>query len=169
MLNIAIKAARAAGAIINRAALDVERAISQHEVAERLRHRGRPRRRRRRSSTPARAYPGHGILAEESGREHGARDSDYVWIIDPLDGTTNFIHGFPVYASASRCFRGARSSRPSSTTRPATTSSTPPRAAAPTSTTAHARLQAHAHAEGVADRHRLSRSARATTSTSTCA
>ena len=43
------------------------------------------------------AYPGHGILAEESGREHGARHSDYVWIIDPLDGTTNFIHGFPQY------------------------------------------------------------------------
>ena len=43
------------------------------------------------------AYPGHGILAEESGQEHGAKDSDYVWIIDPLDGTTNFIHGLPVY------------------------------------------------------------------------
>jgi myo-inositol-1(or 4)-monophosphatase len=36
-------------------------------------------------------------LAEESGSEHGAKDSDFVWIIDPLDGTTNFIHGFPVY------------------------------------------------------------------------
>ena len=43
------------------------------------------------------AYPGHGIWAEESGREHGAQDSEYVWIIDPLDGTTNFIHGLPVY------------------------------------------------------------------------
>lgn len=43
------------------------------------------------------AYPGHGILGEESGKEFGAKDSDYVWIIDPLDGTTNFIHGFPVY------------------------------------------------------------------------
>ena len=43
------------------------------------------------------AYPGHGILAESPGRR-GARDSDYVWIIDPLDGTTNFIHGLPTYA-----------------------------------------------------------------------
>ena len=43
------------------------------------------------------AYPGHGILAEESGSQHGAKDSEFVWIIDPLDGTTNFIHGFPVY------------------------------------------------------------------------
>jgi myo-inositol-1(or 4)-monophosphatase len=43
------------------------------------------------------AYPGHAIWAEESGRTMGAKDSDYVWIIDPLDGTTNFIHGLPVY------------------------------------------------------------------------
>ncbi len=39
-------------------------------------------------------YPDHAIIAEESG-EQG--DSDYVWIIDPLDGTTNFLHGFPVF------------------------------------------------------------------------
>lgn len=39
-------------------------------------------------------YPEHAILAEESGA-HG--DSDHVWVIDPLDGTTNFLHGFPVF------------------------------------------------------------------------
>ncbi len=39
-------------------------------------------------------YPDHAILAEESGR-HG--ESDHVWVIDPLDGTTNFLHGFPVF------------------------------------------------------------------------
>ena len=43
------------------------------------------------------AYPDHGILAEESGRTHGNPDAEHVWIIDPLDGTTNFIHGFPFY------------------------------------------------------------------------
>jgi myo-inositol-1(or 4)-monophosphatase len=42
-----------------------------------------------------RAYPGHGILAEESGRREGR---DYEWIIDPLDGTTNFLHGHPQFA-----------------------------------------------------------------------
>lgn len=42
------------------------------------------------------AYPAHGILAEESGRYN--EDSEYQWIIDPLDGTTNFLHGFPQYA-----------------------------------------------------------------------
>ena len=97
MLNVAVKAARAAGAIINRAALDVEAVrVSQKQVndfvtevdhaAEQII-----------IETLLGAYPGHGILAEESGNEHGAKDSDYVWIIDPLDGTTNFIHGFPVY------------------------------------------------------------------------
>ncbi|MGH8196411.1 MAG: inositol monophosphatase family protein [Woeseiaceae bacterium] len=40
-------------------------------------------------------YPDHAILAEESGAQ-GA--SDYLWVIDPLDGTTNFLHGFPVFA-----------------------------------------------------------------------
>ncbi|MEQ8205340.1 MAG: inositol monophosphatase family protein [Woeseia sp.] len=39
-------------------------------------------------------YPDHAILAEESG-QHG--ESEYVWVIDPLDGTTNFLHGFPVF------------------------------------------------------------------------
>lgn len=41
------------------------------------------------------AYPDHGILAEESGRKPG---NDYQWIIDPLDGTTNYLHGFPQFA-----------------------------------------------------------------------
>ncbi len=107
MLNIAVKAARAAGAIINRASLDldllkvntkgpndfvseVDQAAEQAII-----------------ETLLTAYPGHGILAEESGRTHGAKDSEYVWIIDPLDGTTNFLHGFPVYAvSIALAYRG---------------------------------------------------------------
>ncbi len=39
-------------------------------------------------------YPEHAILAEESGQQG---ESDYVWVIDPLDGTTNYLHGFPVF------------------------------------------------------------------------
>ncbi len=97
MLNVAIKAARAAGAIINRAALDVEAVrISQKQVNDfvtEVDHASEAAI----IETLLTAYPGHGILAEESGRQHGAQDSDFVWIIDPLDGTTNFIHGFPVY------------------------------------------------------------------------
>ncbi|NNM58309.1 MAG: inositol monophosphatase [Legionellales bacterium] len=41
------------------------------------------------------AYPSHGILAEESGYQENSNDSEYLWVIDPLDGTKNFIHGFP--------------------------------------------------------------------------
>ncbi len=98
MMNVAIKAARAAGAIINRAALDVEAVrvsvkqtndyvteVDQAAEAAII-------------ETLLTAYPDHGIWAEESGRREGkGRDKNHVWIIDPLDGTTNFIHGFPVY------------------------------------------------------------------------
>ena len=97
MINVAIKAARAAGSIINRAALDLEAVrISQKQVNDfvtEVDHASE----QAIIETLLTAYPGHGILAEESGSEHGAQDSEFVWIIDPLDGTTNFIHGFPFY------------------------------------------------------------------------
>lgn len=107
MLNTAVKAARAAGALINRAALDIERvqvtAKSHNDFVTEVDQAAEAAI----IETLLTAYPGHGILAEESGRAHGAKDSDYLWIIDPLDGTTNFIHGFPVYAvSIALSFRG---------------------------------------------------------------
>jgi myo-inositol-1(or 4)-monophosphatase len=109
MLNTAIKAARRAGSIINRASLDLERvkvSRKQHndfvteidEAAEKAI-----------IDVLLTAYPDHRILAEESGRSAGAEgavkgdpvamdnDAEHLWIIDPLDGTTNFIHGFPQY------------------------------------------------------------------------
>ena len=52
-------------------------------------------------------YPDHAILAEESGRQG---DSDYVWVIDPLDGTTNFLHRFPVFCVSVRSLSRAVSS-----------------------------------------------------------
>ncbi len=98
MLNTAIKAARRAGSIIGRASLDlgqitvsvkqqndfvteVDRA-AEATIIETLRE----------------VYPTHAILAEESGHSGNADNAEYQWIIDPLDGTTNFIHGFPQYA-----------------------------------------------------------------------
>ena len=97
MINVAVKAARAAGSIINRAALDIESVrISQkkaNDFVTEVDHAAE----KAIIETLLTAYPGHGIWAEESGREHGAKDSEHVWIIDPLDGTTNFIHGLPVY------------------------------------------------------------------------
>ena len=41
-------------------------------------------------------YPSHGIMAEESGMHEGSDET--VWIIDPLDGTSNYLHGFPFYS-----------------------------------------------------------------------
>jgi len=94
-LNIAVKAARRAAGIINRASMDLDQVevrtkqpnefvtevdrAAEASIIETIRE----------------AYPDHAILAEESG---ALGDSEHQWIIDPLDGTTNFIHGFPQYA-----------------------------------------------------------------------
>lgn len=98
MLNVAIKAARAAGTIINRAALDVESvrvSVKQtNDFVTEVDHAAEAAI----IETLQTAYPDHGLWAEESGRQEGRfGGADHVWIIDPLDGTTNFIHGFPVY------------------------------------------------------------------------
>ena len=98
MLNVAIKAARAAGTIINRAALDIESvrvtAKQTNDFVTEVDHAAE----QAVISTLLEAYPEHGIWAEESGRKEGTGSGrKHVWIIDPLDGTTNFIHGFPVY------------------------------------------------------------------------
>ncbi|MBL0727043.1 inositol monophosphatase family protein [Piscinibacter sp. HJYY11] len=98
MLNVAIKAARTAGTIINRASLDLDVLKVSTKSANDFVTEVDQRAEEAIIETLLAAYPGHGILAEESGRTHGAKNSEYVWIIDPLDGTTNFIHGFPVYA-----------------------------------------------------------------------
>lgn len=98
MLNTAIKAARRAATVINRASFDVERVTvteKQHndfvtdidQAAEQAI-----------IETLLKAYPGHAILAEESGASANLNDeSEYSWIIDPLDGTINFMHGYPNY------------------------------------------------------------------------
>jgi len=95
MLTIAVQAARRAGAIINRAARDVD----AYPVT-RKRHNDFVTEVDKAAEAAIieivqRAFPDHGILAEESGEKSGA--GEYTWIIDPLDGTTNFIHGFPQY------------------------------------------------------------------------
>lgn len=95
-LNVAVKAARRAGQIINRAALELDNLqIARKGQSDYVTHVDR-------AAEDAikevllEAYPSHGILAEESGKTPGK--SEFEWIIDPLDGTTNFIHGFPQYA-----------------------------------------------------------------------
>jgi len=95
MLNIAVKAARRAGSVINRAMLEgglEVRAKNRNDFVTQV----------DRAAEQAiidvirRAYPDHSFLAEESGATQGARP-EFLWVIDPLDGTTNFIHGFPQY------------------------------------------------------------------------
>jgi len=98
MLNVAIIAARKAGSIINRASLDIDQLKVTTKSTNDFVTEVDQKAEQVVIETLLTAYPGHGILAEESGREHGAKNSEYVWIIDPLDGTTNFIHGLPFYA-----------------------------------------------------------------------
>jgi myo-inositol-1(or 4)-monophosphatase len=100
LLNIAVRAARRAGELIVRSlnrlesltvsskgrndfVTEVDRAAEQEIIGAIRRH-----------------YPQHAFLAEESGRS-GTHDT--LWIIDPLDGTTNFLHGFPVFAVSIAC------------------------------------------------------------------
>lgn len=102
MLNTAVKAARRAGAIINRASLDIDLVkVAQKGPGDFVTEVDRAAEAAI-IETLKTAYPDHGILAEESGETAGAVDDEgrheNLWIIDPLDGTTNFIHGFPSYA-----------------------------------------------------------------------
>jgi len=98
MLNIAVKAARRAGDIIVQASRNLDRltiskktrsdfvsevdGAAEDAIIRILRE----------------AYPSHAILAEESGTSGDVQNTEYQWIIDPLDGTTNFLHGFPQYS-----------------------------------------------------------------------
>lgn len=102
MLNIAISAARRAGSVINRASLDLEKVqISLKQRNDFVTQVDKDAEREI-IETILKAYPSHSILAEESGldaRREGdtLRTAENIWVIDPLDGTTNFIHGMPQY------------------------------------------------------------------------
>ncbi|ANE56476.1 MULTISPECIES: inositol monophosphatase family protein [Methylomonas] len=95
MLNIAVRAARNAGDLIQRSSLNIEKLTidqkSRNDYASEVDRAAE----QEIIKVIRTAFPDHGILAEESGETKG---NDYTWIIDPLDGTTNFLHGFPHYA-----------------------------------------------------------------------
>lgn len=97
-LNIAIKAARRAGQIINRASNDLDLLTVTAKQPNDFVTEVDKKAEAVIIETLQEAYPGYGILAEESGTTAGRSDAEYQWIIDPLDGTTNFIHGLPQYA-----------------------------------------------------------------------
>lgn len=98
MLNTAVKAARRAGSVINRASFDIDRVkvtekghndfVTEIDKAAELAI----------IDVLKNAYPDHAVLGEETGPSANLHDeNENVWIIDPIDGTTNFIHGFPQY------------------------------------------------------------------------
>ena len=97
LLTTAVKAARRAGNIINRGARDIDlltvNAKGPKDFVSEV----------DRSAEAAivetllAAYPDHAILAEEGTAKGKNSSAEHVWIIDPLDGTTNFLHGFPQY------------------------------------------------------------------------
>ena len=98
MLTTAVKAARRAGNIINRGARDLDlltvTAKGPKDFVSEIDHARRSGDRRDAATSP---IPDHAILAEEGTNKGANPDAEYVWIIDPLDGTTNFLHGFPQY------------------------------------------------------------------------
>lgn len=107
MTTIALRAARKAGELIVRASDDLERInpkakgaadfVTEVDVAaekEILYH-------------LSKAYPDHAFLCEESGRT-GPEDAEYVWVIDPLDGTSNFLRGIPHYAVSIGCLKNGK-------------------------------------------------------------
>ncbi|CDZ78617.1 Inositol-1-monophosphatase [Legionella massiliensis] len=96
LLNIAITAARLAGDIIIRHIDQVDRIKITAKESNELFSEVDIKAEQAIINTIHKAYPGHGIIAEESGIHNDEADS--VWIIDPLDGTSNFLHGFPSFS-----------------------------------------------------------------------
>lgn len=97
MLTTAVKAARRAGNVINRGARDLDllkvSAKGPKDFVSEIDHAAEAAI----VETLLGAYPTHAILAEEGTAKGENAQAEYVWIIDPLDGTTNFLHGFPQY------------------------------------------------------------------------
>ncbi|MCW8196364.1 inositol monophosphatase [Proteobacteria bacterium 005FR1] len=107
MLNVALNAARKAARLVEQAAERLDKVVvekkssndfvtqvdraAEEEVIYHLR----------------KAYPDHAIRGEESGLHEG-KGSEYEWLIDPIDGTTNFIHGIPHFCVSIACLRNGR-------------------------------------------------------------
>jgi myo-inositol-1(or 4)-monophosphatase len=97
MLNIAVKAARRAGNIINRGARDLDLLTVTSKGPKDFVSEVDREAERAIVETLLSSYPDHAILAEEGTAKGANAEAENVWIIDPLDGTTNFLHGFPQY------------------------------------------------------------------------
>jgi myo-inositol-1(or 4)-monophosphatase len=106
MLTIALKAARKAGEIIARATDKLDTLVVEEKNANDFVSEIDRAAEREIIYHLKKAYPDHAFLGEESG-ETGDASSEYRWIIDPLDGTTNFVRGIPHFAVSIGCeYRG---------------------------------------------------------------
>lgn len=94
LLNVAVMAAHRGGDSLIRSLNRLDRLTVEQKGRNDFVSEADRRAERAVIETIQKHYPEHAILAEESG-SHG--DSDHLWVIDPLDGTTNFLHGFPVF------------------------------------------------------------------------
>lgn len=97
MLNIAVRAARNAGSVIVRALEQMDNVETMAKGANDFVTSVDTEAEKTIINTILKSYPDHTIISEEAGEIPG-KDADYQWIIDPLDGTTNFIKGIPHYA-----------------------------------------------------------------------
>lgn len=98
MLTIAVKAARRAGSVINQASQNLDLLTVSKKTHSDFVSEVDGAAEEAIIKVLLSTYPDHAILAEESGHQGDAKQSEYQWIIDPLDGTTNFLHGFPKYS-----------------------------------------------------------------------
>jgi len=104
MLNIAIRAARAAGSIIMRYVDHIDRLTISKKGKNEFVTEVDKQAEQTIVGTLLKAYPSHSIVAEEGEYRKG---NEFCWIIDPLDGTTNYIHGFPHFSiSIALTYRG---------------------------------------------------------------
>lgn len=107
MTHIALRAARRAGEQIVRAADDLSRIAVRDKRANDFVSEVDEQAEQDIIAQLRRAYPEHAMLGEESGRS-GPEDAEYLWVIDPLDGTTNFLRGIPHYGVSIACLRKDR-------------------------------------------------------------
>ncbi|GAA6205997.1 MULTISPECIES: inositol-1-monophosphatase [Thalassotalea] len=97
MLNIAVRAARTAGNVITRAFEQADKVEIESKGTNDFVTNVDISAEQAIVETIRKSYPEHTIIGEETGQHEGA-DNDYQWIIDPLDGTTNFVKGIPHFA-----------------------------------------------------------------------
>ena len=112
VLAVAVRAARRASSVIADAARDLRRLPTFSKDHGDIVSGADKEAEHAIVSTIAAAFPDHAILTEESGAMPPAKgDSPYRWLIDPIDGTMNFVHGFPYYAVSSSTPRSGAAAR----------------------------------------------------------